>query len=410
MELGPIFRALMHNKSRFWLVAVEVGLTLAIVVNCLNMMLDARKQFHRDPGVDEQNLLVLWTVPFDEELRDDDFRYALQEDDLRRLRERPDVIDAVAIRQILMSGGGSSASRWRMDDEPGGHGVGVPYFTVSENALNTLGVELVAGRDFIPEDFIVPEEDAENASGRNIIVTQALADVLFPDGAVGHQVRNSGGEIVDTIVGVIAKMHNSWPRSEFAQNGEGLMLRPGRPSTMRGMNYMVRLQPGAIDEAYTQMEDFLLAGHPGRTVRVETLLETKADYYDDNLVMMKMLSAVIALLLLVTSLGIVGLTSFSVTQRTHQIGTRRALGATRSDIVRYFLVENWMITGMGITIGLLLTYGLNYVLVQVADAPKIEWTFLALGALALWITGVLAAVAPAIRASGVEPEIATRTV
>jgi putative ABC transport system permease protein len=145
-------------------------------------------------------------------------------------------------------------------------------------------------------------------------------------------------------------------------------------------------------------------------VEVKTLTEYKEDYYADALVMIKMLTAVILLLLVITALGIVGVTSFSVTQRTRQIGTRRALGATRTDIVRYFLIENWMITGIGIAIGIVLTYGLNYALIQYADVPKIEWTFLIGGALAMWLTGILAAVAPALRASAVAPEIATRSV
>jgi putative ABC transport system permease protein len=401
----------MHNKSRFWLITLEVALTLAIVANCINMLLDTRREFLRETGLDEANLVVVDTKPFDPAFKDDDFIYSVQEEDLRQLRSFPGVADAVAIRQIPISGGGSSTSRWLMDEPAEGHGTGVPYFVVSDNALSTLGVNLVAGRDFLPSDYEIPGEDAENAEGRNIIVTQATADALFPDGnAVGQQIRNSGGEVVDTIVGVIQRMHNSWPRSEFAQNGEGLMLRPGRPSDMRRMRFMVRTEPGALESVYSELEALMRETHPGRIIEVETLTEYKMDYYQDALVMIKMLTSVIALLLVVTALGIVGLTSFSVTQRTRQIGTRRALGATKTDIVRYFLIENWMITGIGIGIGIGFTYALNYGLVHWADVTKIDLKLLALGAVALWITGVLAAVAPAVRASGVAPEIATRSV
>ena len=411
MELGPIFRALMHNKSRFWLITLEVALALAIVANCINMLLDTRREFLRETGLDEANLVVIDTKPFDPAFKVDEFTYTVQEEDLRRLRGFSGVADAVAIRQIPMSGGGSSTSRWHMDDPSEGHGIGVPYFVVSENALSTLGVDLVAGRDFLPSDFVIPEEGTENNEGRNIIVTQATADAFFPDGdAVGKQIRNSGGEVVDTIVGVIRRMHNSWPRSEFAQHGEGLMLRPGRPSDTRRMHYMVRTEPGAMDSVFSELEPLLRETHEGRIIEVETLSEYKMDYYRDALVMVKMLTSVIGLLLIVTALGIVGLTSFSVTQRTRQIGTRRALGATKTDIVRYFLIENWMITGIGIGIGIALTYALNYALVHWADVPKIDVALLVLGAAALWITGVLAAVAPAVRASGVAPETATRSV
>ena len=125
---------------------------------------------------------------------------------------------------------------------------------------------------------------------------------------------------------------------------------------------------------------------------------------------MKMLSTVIGLLLVVTALGIVGLTSFSVTERTRQIGTRRALGASKGEIVGYFLVENWMITGIGLLFGLLLTYGLNFALVNLANGAKLDLGLVAGGAILLWLTGILAALVPAIRATGVAPEVATRTV
>ncbi len=411
MELGPIFRALMYNKSRFWLITLEVALTLAIVANCVNLLLDTRREFLRDTGLDEPNLLVISTTPFDDAFDEDDFVHALEEEDLRRLRSTPGVVDAMAIQQIPLSGGGSATGRRPIDAPPESEGTGMPYFRVSDHALQTLGVELTAGRDFAEGDFEEREEGSENELGRNVILTQAAADALFPDGgAVGQQIQNSGGEIVDVVVGVVRKMHNSWPRSEFAANGEVVMLKPGSPGSAERMRYMVRSEPGAIDSLYTEVEALMLQTQSGRVVDVQTLTEYKEDYYSDALVMIKMLTSVVVLLLVVTALGIVGLTSFSVTQRTRQIGTRRALGATRTDIVRYFLIENWMITGIGIVIGIVLTYGLNYALVQYADVPTIEWTFLIGGALAMWLTGILAAVAPALRASTVAPEIATRSV
>jgi putative ABC transport system permease protein len=115
-------------------------------------------------------------------------------------------------------------------------------------------------------------------------------------------------------------------------------------------------------------------------------------------------------MIFITSLGIIGLTSFSVTQRTREIGTRRALGATKSAILRYFLLENWLITGIGLAIGTPLTIALNFVLASYADAPKIDWTLFVGGAAVLWTAGLLAALIPALRATTVSPETATRTV
>ena len=154
----------------------------------------------------------------------------------------------------------------------------------------------------------------------------------------------------------------------------------------------------------------MLGMNPGRIVSVRTLLEVKDETYQVNAAVTKMLTGVIGLLIVVTSLGIVGLTSSAVAQRIRQIGTRRALGATKGDIVRYFLVENGVITGFGLLFGIGATYGLNYLLVQIADTPKMDVGLLVTGVLVLWATGVIAALVPALKATSVSPEVATRTV
>jgi putative ABC transport system permease protein len=112
----------------------------------------------------------------------------------------------------------------------------------------------------------------------------------------------------------------------------------------------------------------------------------------------------------VTSLGIIGLTSFSVTQRTREIGTRRALGATRLAILRYFLVENWVTTTVGLGLGVGFTYGLNFALANLADVPRIDLPTIGLGMVALWAMGLVAALAPAVRGTTVQPVVATRSI
>jgi len=96
--------------------------------------------------------------------------------------------------------------------------------------------------------------------------------------------------------------------------------------------------------------------HNGRNVIVQTLEELKAKTYMPDVNVARILGAVIILLVFVTALGIVGMTSFPVTERTRQIGTRRAIGARRLDILRYFLTENWIITSLGVVLGVMLTY------------------------------------------------------
>jgi putative ABC transport system permease protein len=119
---------------------------------------------------------------------------------------------------------------------------------------------------------------------------------------------------------------------------------------------------------------------------------------------------VIFALLLVTGLGIVGMVSFWVTRRTKQIGTRRALGARRFDIRRYFMIENLIVVGLGVALGLVLTYGFNMWLMQHYELPRLSWYYAPLGALVVLLLGQLAVFGPATRATRVSPAVATRTV
>jgi putative ABC transport system permease protein len=409
MELGPIFRSLFHHKSRFWLIVIEIALTLAVVVNCVHMMLDNRSKILRPTGIDEENILVVRSDPFSQEFRDEAYVRARIEEDLRALRELPGVRAAIAINQIPLSGGGSGNSRREAETE--GEFVGAPYFDVTEGALQALGVKLIEGRDFVPADFPTgdePDPTPAAPSMRNVIITRALADALFPNGdALGQLIENRDRSEFETVIGIIERMHNSWPLSTVAEH---TALIPGTPGDSRGVRYLVRAEPGEVDRLYTSLESELAQIDERRLLRVHTLGEYKAGVYGDLEATIQVLGFVSILLIIVTALGIIGLTSFSVANRTHEIGTRRALGATRGSIVRYFLVENWLITTFGLTLGVILTYVLSFVLTEFADMPRIGWSVVVFGMLGLWIVGLVAALAPALRGAAVPPVVATRTV
>ena len=177
-----------------------------------------------------------------------------------------------------------------------------------------------------------------------------------------------------------------------------------------GSAYLVRTEPGSVDRVRAAIEKRLLEVNGGRNLRIRSVLEVKGELQSGRKILLNVLSAVIFLLLFVTSLGIIGLTSFSVAERTHQIGTRRALGARREDILRYFLLENWITTALGLALGMFLAVGLNVLLVTQLHGTRMDASLVLFGVVLLWAAGLLATYFPALKGARVAPAVATRNV
>jgi putative ABC transport system permease protein len=99
-----------------------------------------------------------------------------------------------------------------------------------------------------------------------------------------------------------------------------------------------------------------------------------------------------------------------VQQRTRTIGIRRALGATRGDILGYFQTENFLIVAFGILPGIVMALGTNLVLMKFYELPRLPLLYLPIGAIALWALGQMAVLHSALRAANVPPVVATRSV
>jgi putative ABC transport system permease protein len=141
-----------------------------------------------------------------------------------------------------------------------------------------------------------------------------------------------------------------------------------------------------------------------------TFDQLRDDYFQSDRAMAGLLVGVCLALLIVTALGITGLASFWVAQRRKQIGIRRALGATRRDILRYFQSENFLIVTFGIALGVVLAFAINATLMSFYALGRLPFFYLPVGAVVLWCLGQIAILGPALRASNVPPMVATRSV
>jgi putative ABC transport system permease protein len=283
------------------------------------------------------------------------------------------------------------------------------FYPADPAILDTLGVRILQGRNLTQADFAAngTETDIAQAHG-GILVSKALADELYPDGdALGKDLELPEGQGRSTIVGIFDPFFNPFG-GEIDERVAFYPIPSG--DAARGTNFLVRTEPGQANAVAGQIEAALLKVNDGRNLRVRTIAEQRLRFHDQDRMLVASLDGVMILLVLVTVLGIVGITSFSVTERRRQIGTRRALGATPLDIVRYFLLENWIVTTLGIVLGLALAYALNYSLVTWVAGTRLDPRILLPAVAALWMLGLLAALGPALRGARVPPAIATRNV
>jgi putative ABC transport system permease protein len=404
LDIRPVFSSLLRNRTGAMLVAFQIAIALAVLVNAVFIVHQRIEKMNRPTHLDDQNLFGMQIGEFT-----DRFNYdASVREDLAYLRRLPGVVSASVTNSVPMGVSGSAQTVWTQPDSKGNR-AHINYFSMDEQGLNTLGVRLISGRGFRANEILPPLNET-NAGDfvPQLIVTQAAAQTLFPhQNALGKAVYDSVGH-ASTIIGIVDDMIGTAYWGYEAVDHVAIM--PQLPR-LYGFDYLVRTEPGRRDAIMRTVEEHLATSNPDRVIKWTRSVEYyKKLLYRDDRNMGVFLITVTALLLAVASLGIFGLATFNVSARTKQIGTRRAIGARRADIVRYFMVENGLITTAGIVVGCALALGVGYWLSLQYQLPRLDLYYLVGGVLALWLIGQLAAWQPARKASAVSPSVATRTV
>ena len=284
----------------------------------------------------------------------------------------------------------------------------VGVYLGDEQLVETFGLKIVAGRDFLPEEYIDMSAIGDDTAIAATIVTRAMAEKLFPgENAVGKLLYDSWGSKPIKIVGVVETLIRP-NDNEGPANAQNSALLPIRPTSGR---FAIRTSPERREEVLKAGVATLEKVNRSRIIMYQgTFSDVIDEYYQQDKAMAWLLGAVCLALMVVTALGIVGLASFWVQQRTKQIGVRRALGATRGQILRYFQTENFLLATIGIVLGMLGAFGLNQLLMTHYELPRLPAVYLPVGAVALWLLGQIAVFGPAKRAAAVPPAVATRSV
>lgn len=399
-EIKPILNTLLRHKSSTLLIMLQIAITFAVVVNATSIIKQRITLMERVSGLDESRIIALSVTAI---AKNYDLEQNIRED-IKLLRNTPGVIDAVAINQIPLSGSGDSSmvasSQKNYDNQVN---IQAGFFRSDSHIISTMGVKLLAGRNFTEDE--VEYTDASTNSNV-ILVTKSLADKVFPDGdALGKTLYYGYDDA--TIIGIIEQMSGSIIDAAYFEDN---VIVPA--VKLENFNrILIRAEITSLEDLLGNIEKLLLERNSERVIgSVHSLKEIKNHSYRKDIAMAKILWLVITLLIVITALGIVGIVSFNVNQRIKQIGTRRALGARKVDIQRYFITENLLVTTLGLLIGTLLTVFFNVYLVDTYSISPLDWRYIPIGMLAMLLIGIIAVWIPAQKASAVSPALATQSI
>ena len=409
MAIRPIFSSLLRNKTGALLIAAQVALSLAIVANALYIIRDRLALTARPTGVtEESNLFRIGIAPLKEE-ETAESKVAMQQRYADVLRSVPGVTSIAWTNQTPLSRSGWNMGLALTPKQAETSSNSSMYFG-PDSMVKTFGLKLIEGRDFTAEDVDYVDPDQTQRLGRVAILSQTLAKKLYPDeSVVGKTLYVGIGADAQPfqVVGVVERLQSPW--AQAGERGELSTIMASRRVQGYSM-FAVRTEPGQRDRVMKEAEALISKSLPGHMVMgSESMDQDRFDIYRNDRAISWMLITVTVLLLLVTGSGIVGMATLWVNQRRKQIGVRRALGARKVDVLRYFITENFIITTGGVVAGLLLAVGLNQLLVSQLELTKLPLGYLAVGSLALWLVGIAAVYGPAFRASSISPAIATRS-
>lgn len=403
LDIRPILSTLHRHKVTAVLLVMEIALTCAIVCNAVFLVRQRLDWMDLPSGIDEANVVDVRPVNVGATPE----MHGRVMETLAALRSIPGV-ERVALANQIPLGTESWNSGVRLDPN-----VVAPVMHVTnyygEDLIKVFGGQLLKGRDFRSDEYAWLDD---MTSGRKdvelphvIIITRFMEDRLFHGDALGKTIYLDDSPL--RVIGVVRDIVR--PNIIDRSTSYGSIFIPLRMTEGLGATYVFRTKPGQGDAVIKAAAAKLRELDPNRVILDKRhFSDVRNKFFASDRSMTRLLVGVCIALLIITALGIVGLGSFWVSQRRRQIGVRRALGATRGDVLRYFQTENFLLATMGIALGMVLAYGINIVLMVRYELPRLPATYLPLGAIALWLLGQAAVYAPAYRASRVPPVEATR--
>jgi putative ABC transport system permease protein len=385
------------NKLRNVFVTGQLALAVTLLVTSGLLIKGFRRLSHVDLGYDPAGVLTFRTTLPETKYPEDTDQWRFTGLLLDRLAALPGVEVAAATSRLPMTGNSGTYYQIEGEDVPEGRRPVVGYRSVSPEYFRALGTSVVQGRNLAYADG----KDAPLV----IVVNEAFVRRHWPDDdPLDRRVAFSSGTRV--IVGVVPDIRES----DLDQGGPAPMVYfPAAQSPFRFAGFVIR----------TDADPLALVGPVRRTVTgadadqpiydVQTLQQRMQENVQANGVLSKIMLVLGGIALVLAVIGVYGVVSYAVSQRTQEIGVRMALGARGRDVVRMVVGHGGRTTLIGAAIGLMLAAGLSRVMsFFLFGVNALDPVTFGGAALALAVAALIASYLPARRASRVDPLIALR--
>ena len=399
---GRVSSSVQHNRLRSALVVAQTALGLMLLVGAGLLTRSFTRLTHVDPGLDTHNVVTAdFGLParYSKSEQQDQFVRTLFE----RLNHLSGVASAAGIMPLPLGG-----DFWQISFEvegrplPPSEHLSAAFATATPGAFETLHIPLLRGRTFNERD--------QRTAPLVMIVNQAFAKLYYPgEDPIGKRLKpgisDGGPEPWREIVGVVGDVRSTGmarepkpgyylPYSQCVVNTPTIVLRTTGDMTTAlaaARNVMHELDPQVALYGTRTMEDYV-ALSVGQA-KFQTVL----------------FGIFAAIALLLTAVGLYGVIAYTVVQRTHEIGIRMALGASRAHVLGLMMQHGALLVGIGLAVGLAGALGLTRFLQSMlfATHPEDPLTIVAVCSL-LAVIALLASYIPARRATKVDPLVTLR--
>lgn len=404
MNIKALIKSLFLRKFSTGLLLLQLALTLGLIINSTILALDTKANLAKDTGLPLDEMLVVVSSSTSGAFKETSYAASITEEDLAKIEQIPGVIAAAPSVQLPIQTGGWNGNVNDVDDpeavQRNRYLKFVAKFHSNEKLAEIFNLKLIEGR-YLNESDKTPLFSEDEM---NIVITESLKKALYPEQSAIGKLTNAG-----RIVGVV----------------EDFIINPGLPDdTQYGVftnmpvtlaefvqHYIIRVEPKQLNQVKAQLKDVILGVQPERDIfGLFSMRDHMNDFYANDQGLVSLFVGLCVLMVAITAISSYAYAQFHITQQTKLIGIRRALGATKKDIILYVLTENWLVYLVGCAIGIAATIGFNILLSQYIELSKPTVTLAIAGIGILFVASTLATWLPAKKTSNIPPVIATRTV